>query len=89
MLKVATREIPAKDIQDQELANARALQNLQTRQNNELSAIISLEDAKAVLSNYLSEDELKSARLKNLKKQIKQQFKMRKFFSKAPCSNDG
>jgi hypothetical protein len=33
--------------------------NLQTRQNNELSAIISLEDAKAVLSNYLSEDELK------------------------------
>jgi hypothetical protein len=27
-------------------ANARALQNLQTRQNNELSAIISLEDAK-------------------------------------------
>jgi hypothetical protein len=31
---------------------------------------------KAVLSNYLSEDELKSA-LKNLKKQIKQQFKMR------------
>jgi hypothetical protein len=32
----ASREIPAKDIQDQELANARALQNLQTRQNNEL-----------------------------------------------------
>jgi hypothetical protein len=39
----------------------------QARQNNE-SAIISLEDAKAVLSNYLSEDELKKcARLKKLK----------------------
>jgi hypothetical protein len=37
---------------------------LQTcKQNNELSAIISLEDAKAVLSNYLSEDELKKVRI--------------------------
>jgi hypothetical protein len=45
---------------------------LQTRQNNEL-AIISLEDAKAVLSNYLSEDELKST-IEESKKQIKQQF---------------
>jgi hypothetical protein len=42
-------KIPAKDIQDQEQANARALKTC-TRQNNELSAIISLEDAKAVLS---------------------------------------
>jgi hypothetical protein len=48
----ASREIPAKDIQDQEQANARALKTC-TRQNNELSAIISLEDAKAVLSIFI------------------------------------
>jgi hypothetical protein len=41
---------------------------LQTRQNNELSAIISLEDAKAVLSNYLSEDELKKCTIEESKK---------------------
>jgi hypothetical protein len=77
MLKVATsREIPAKTFKIKK-ANARALQNLQTRQNNELSAIISLEDAKP-FSNYLSEDELKKVRtIEESKKQIKQQFQMR------------
>lgn len=64
-----------KDIQDQEAANARALQNLQTKHNNELSSITTLEDAKTVLSSYLSEDELKKVTtLEEAKKKIKQQF---------------
>lgn len=64
-----------KDIQDQEAANARALQNLQTKHNNELSSITTLENAKTVLSSYLSEDELKKVTtLEEAKKKIKQQF---------------
>ena len=64
-----------KDIQDQEQANARALQNLQTKQNNELSSITTLEEAKAVLSSYLTEDELKKiTSLEEAKKKVKQQF---------------
>jgi hypothetical protein len=62
MLKVATLQEKYLQRHSRSRTNARALQNLQTRQNNELSAIISLEDAKAVLSNYLSEDELKKVR---------------------------
>jgi TP901 family phage tail tape measure protein len=75
--KVATlqEKYLQKDIQDQEDANARALQNLQTKHNNELSSITTLQDAKTVLSSYLSEDELKKVTtLEDAKKKVKQQF---------------
>lgn len=77
MLKVATlqEKYLQKDIQEQEQANARALQNLQTKHNNELASITNLETAKAVLSNYLTEDELnKVTSLEEAKKKVKQQF---------------
>lgn len=64
-----------KDIQDQEQANARALQNLQTKHNNELSSIITLEEAKTVLSSYLTTEQLKEVHnLEDAKKKVKQQF---------------
>jgi len=64
-----------KDLQKQEEANARALQNLQTKHTNELTAVKTLEEAKAVLSSYLSAEELKEIHtLEEAKKKIKQQF---------------
>jgi hypothetical protein len=77
VLKVASiqEKYLQKDIQEQEQATARALQNLQTKHNNELSSITTLEDAKKVLSGYLSEDELKKVNtLEEAKKKIKQEF---------------
>ncbi|MBC5840737.1 phage tail tape measure protein [Flavobacterium sp. F-380] len=64
-----------KSIKDQESANARLLQNLQTQHNLELGSITTLADAKAILSNYLDEEELKKVHsLSDAKKKIKEQF---------------
>jgi hypothetical protein len=63
----ASREIPAKDIQDQEQANARVLKLTNKAKQRAISHYF-FRRCKAVLSNYLSEDELKKcARLKKLK----------------------
>lgn len=77
ILKVATlqEKYLQKDIQGQEQVNARALENLQTKHNNELASIITLENAKALLSNYLTVEQLKEVHsLEEAKKKIKQQF---------------
>jgi uncharacterized small protein (DUF1192 family) len=77
ILKVATlqEKYLQKDIQEQEQANARALQNIQTRHNNELSSITTLENAKALLSTYLTAEQLKEVHnLEEAKKKLKQQF---------------
>jgi hypothetical protein len=58
----ASREIPAKKDQDQEPAKLVRFKTCKQGKTTTIS-IISLEDAKAVLSNYLSEDECE--RLKN------------------------
>lgn len=64
-----------KDIEEQEKVNERALQNMQTRHNNELSTVRSLADAKKILQMYLSEDELKKiTTLEKAKKEIKKKF---------------
>jgi TP901 family phage tail tape measure protein len=61
-----------KNIQDQEKDNAKALQNLHTKQNNELAGITTLEQAKALLSETLSANELaKIKTLEDAKKAIK------------------
>lgn len=63
-----------KGIQKQQDENSKALQNLQTKQNNELSSIKTLEDAKAILSQTLSEDELNQINnLDKAKKKLKEQ----------------
>ena len=60
-----------KNIQKQEEENAQALQNLHTRQNNELAAIKTLADAKELLSHTLFKDELeKITTLSEAKKEI-------------------
>lgn len=69
-----------KSFQDQETKNARELQNLRTRQTEELNSVKTLEDAKAVLAQYLSDDELsKVTSLSNAKKEIKKRFLKEEF----------
>nr|WP_315245191.1 phage tail tape measure protein [uncultured Flavobacterium sp.] len=64
-----------KDIQDQEKANARALQNLQALHNNELSQIKTVEEAKAILKGFLSEKELSKIKtLEEAKKALKKKY---------------
>lgn len=64
-----------KSFQDQETKNARDLQNLKTKQTEELNSVKTLEDAKAILQQYLSDDELsKVTSLSNAKKEIKKRF---------------
>jgi hypothetical protein len=65
-LKLATlqEKYIDKTLKNQEEQNASALQKLQTQQNNELASISDLASAKAVLANYLSEEEL--SKIKNL-----------------------
>lgn len=71
-----------KDIQDKEKANARILQNLKTRQNEELATAINLEEAKKVLSQYYSDEELEKvktladARTKIKEAQAKEEFEI-------------
>lgn len=61
-----------KNIQDQEKKNASDLLNLHTRQNNELASITSLEEAKKILSQTLSEEDLSKIKtLDEAKKAIK------------------
>lgn len=72
------------DIQDQEKSNARAIQNLKTRHNTELSSVKTLEDAKAVLSKSLSAEEiskiktLDQAKTELKKQQLKEEFDLQK-----------
>lgn len=64
-----------KSIQDQEKENARAIQNLQTKHNNEFAEIKTLQQAKSILSKYLSAEELKEVHtLEDAKKKVRQQF---------------
>jgi len=69
-----------KSLKKQEDDNDKALDQLQTRHNNELQAISSLEDAKKVLSAYLTEAELlKVKTLEAAKKKIKEQQQKEEF----------
>ncbi|MEN9907128.1 MAG: hypothetical protein RLZZ540_269 [Bacteroidota bacterium] len=64
-----------KEIQKKQDANARELQNLQTKHANELTAVKTLQDAKAILYGTLSSEELKEIHsLEEAKKKVKQQF---------------
>lgn len=77
LIKIAALEEKylEKSFKDQEAGNARTVQNLQTRQTNQLNSLKTLEDAKAVLSQFLSDDELaKIKTLNGAKKIIKQKF---------------
>lgn len=63
------------DFDKKQEANARDLQHLQTKQNNELASITDLASAKVILSDYLTADELKKVTsLEQAKKKIKEQF---------------
>jgi len=64
-----------KDIQEQEKANARALQNLQALHNNELSQVKTVEEAKEILKDSLSEKELgKIKTLEEARKALKRKY---------------
>jgi hypothetical protein len=71
-----------KEIQDQEKANQKALQSLQTRHNEELASATTIEDAKALLSQYYSAEEiakiktLGDARTKLKEGQAKEEFEV-------------
>lgn len=63
------------DFDKKQEANARDIQALQTKQNNELASVTDLATAKAVLSSYLTTEELKQVHdLETAKKKIKEQF---------------
>lgn len=78
-----------KSFQDQETKNARDLQNLKTTQTEELNSVKTLEDAKAVLAQFLSDDELsKVTSLSNAKKEIKKRFLKEEFDLQQQHLND-
>lgn len=63
------------DFDKKQEANARDLQNLHTKHDNELASITDLASAKAILASSLTPDELNKVRdLETAKKKIKEQF---------------
>ncbi len=73
-LKLATlqEKYLKKEFDDKEAATARELMRLQTRHNNELAAVTTLEEAKEILAGSLTEKELKQVRtLEDAKAEIK------------------